>query len=87
MLMVDPYDDTTQTAALNGYDIGVGAAAAEVAIQRTYRRWTAAENYTMHLTSDSMPIPCNIPAGSRLSIRRVAAYANNEGAQLYGFRK
>ena len=87
LFVPDFYDDTTQTALNAQYQIGVGAAAAEqVVFTSSWRQATTEIQYPM-LVADSVPTPCNIPAGSRISIRRTAAYANNQGGQLYGFRR
>ena len=83
----DLYSDTTATAATNKYIIGVGTAGNEVEICRFVWKVSASERHSPFHVADARPRPVRVPAGSRLTVKRADAYANDEGACLYGFRK
>ena len=88
LAMLDGYDDSTQGGVTpSDFDLGAGTAGNEVVIANFAFVTTTAEVISPYLPSDQTPQPCMIPAGTRLSIRRITPDANNQGLILYGFRK
>lgn len=73
------------TARVVKYTAAVGAAGAETDLGSTYADYSTTEAVRSFAASPSLPIACNVPAGSRLSVKHdIAANPGDHACCLIG---